>query len=126
MNTQAIESRWMRLLDAMTDAARSLAVPLMGMPIGASLGMIIRPESYSPLEIRVTATVYLVIVVTMMTVATVKQWRQPDTTRHYQALVLAQETLAKATILYEGTVALHASTTDMLLTTKEWPEPRDD
>lgn len=129
MNTEMIERRWNRLLDAMSEAARDLAVPLLGMPIGVAVGMITRPEMYSPLEMRVTAIIYLALVVTMMAIATVKYWRHPKPTpnpeRAQQQLALAQETLANATALYEGAVAIHETTTKLLRAARDQPEPTD-
>lgn len=126
MNTEVVKQRYDRLLDAMTDAARDLAVPLMGIPFGVAVGMIARPETFSPLEIRVTAIVYLALVTTMMTVGTVKHWRHPDPDRPHQALALAEETLAKAVAVYEGAVAINRTTTDMLITFRERPDTTDE
>lgn len=130
MNTEVIERRWNRLLDAMTDGARDLAVPLMGMPIGVAVGMIARPEMYSPLEMRVTAIIYLALVTTMMAIATVKYWRHPTPTynpeRAQQQMALAQETLANATALYEGSVAINETTTKLLRASRDQPEPTDE
>jgi hypothetical protein len=126
MNTEVIKRRWDRLLEAMTDAARTLAVPLMGIPVGVAGGMIVRPESYSPLEMRVTAIIYLTILATMMTVATVKHWRHPDTRRPHRALALAQETLAKAADVYEGAVAIHETTAKLLRATRYHPDTADE
>lgn len=130
MNTEVIERRWDRLLDAMTDGARDLAVPLMGMPVGVALGMIVRPEAYSPLEMRVTAIIYLVILVTMMTIATVKYWRHPKATpnpdRAQRQVALAQEIFANATALYEGAVAINQTTAKLLHASRDQPEPTDE
>jgi hypothetical protein len=133
MNTEVIERRWNRLLDAMTDAARTLAVPLTGMPVGVALGMIVRPETYSPLEMRVTAIVYLAIMGTLMTSFTVKYWRQPEGARHSQMIAAAQRTLENAQKLYTGAlaltenaVAIHETTTEVLRAARDRPDAGDE
>lgn len=114
MNTEVIEQHWERLTDAMSDAARSLAVPLLGLPMGVAVGMIARPETFSPLEIRVTAIVYLTIVVGCLTVFTVSHWRHPVRFDAERTLALAQQTLTNATAVYENAVAINETTTQML------------
>lgn len=125
MNTEVIGQQWDRLLDAMTDGARDLAVPLMGVPMGVAVGMIARPEAYSPQEIRLTGVIYLIVVVTLLTVGTVKHWRRPDTAPANQSVALAQEIFANATALYEGAVAINETTTELLRASREQPNDTD-
>lgn len=122
MNTEVIGQRWDRLLDAMTDGARDLAVPLMGVPMVVAVGMIARPESYSPMEIRVTAIIYLLVVATLMTVGTVKHWRRPDTAPADRSVALAQQIFVNATALYEGAVAINETTVELLRASREHPD----
>lgn len=128
MNTKMIERRWARLTDAMGAAARSLAVPLMGIPVGPALVMIVRPGVYSPLEMRMTAIWYLTVVTTLMTAFTVKHWRHPDphTTPPDRQLALAEEIFTNAAALYDGAVAINETTTELLRVMRERPDPTDD
>lgn len=123
MNFEAIERRWSRLNDAMIDAARTLALPLTGMPVGVALGMIARPETYSPAEMRITAIIFLAILVTSMTAFTVRYWREPEMSRRRRVLDDAKATLEKAQEVYEsamalseGAAAIHQSTVRLLRT----------